>query len=435
MPRRPADPDPLVTTEFEAVITDLAAGGKGVARLTDGRVVFVAGALTGERVSARITRAKRDYAEAETLGVLEPSPERVAPACPLYGDCGGCDLMHLACESQVQAKAAWVTRALRRMDGLPALALRPSPLAWGYRNRVRLQVDERGRVGFFAKESHRLVPVAQCPVASPGVNRVLPGLSEVLAGPQWAGRVEWAEVMAGGADEPALLCLGWAGDSEPPDPAPILAATGAAGLRWATDEGLEPWPLRPENGLVYYQQEGLDLHAFPGLFSQVNWAANQHLVAAVMAAAQGLEPGAALDLYAGGGNFTLPLLAAGWRVTAVEGQQEACQAGYLQALWAGLADGMRVRAEAAETALEALVQADTGFDLVVLDPPRSGAKGLMGLIAGLAPRRVAYVSCHPAALGRDASALAAAGYRPNQLTVLDLFPHTGHVEAVLVLER
>lgn len=421
--------------DLQLDILDLATGGRGLGRLPDGRVVFVAGALAGEKVLAHLTKVKNDYAEAKTLEILSPSPQRVEPKCPLYGRCGGCDLMHLDYAAQVEAKAGWVRRALWRLEGLPPAQVLPSPLAWGYRNRLRLQVQEGG-VGYFARGGHQLVPLEHCPVAAEGANRVLPALAKALAQPPWDG-LDWVEVLAG--PQEALLTLGWNQPQAPPEAeaqaASLAQVVGAKGARLCREGELGPWPLQPGHGLPCYQEDGLELSAFPGIFSQVNFAANQVLVGQVLEAAQALPAGQALDLYAGSGNFGLPLAARGWRVLAVEGDLEAGQAAVAQAHSLGLQDKLVMQAAEANAALAALAQAGRDFDLVVLDPPRMGAKDLMAGILALDPRRVVYVSCHPAALGRDAKALAVQGYRPTSLSVLDIFPQTGHVEAVLVLDR
>ncbi|MBI5522673.1 MAG: class I SAM-dependent RNA methyltransferase [Desulfarculus sp.] len=428
--------------DLDLDILDLAAGGRGLGRAEDGRVVFVAGALAGERVRAHLTRVKRDYAEATALEVLRPSPQRVEPACPLYGRCGGCDLMHLDYPAQVEAKAAWVRRALWRLDPLPEAKVLASPLAWGFRNRLRLQVQE-GRVGFFARGGHQLVEVSACPVAAPAANALLPGLAAALQRPEWSG-LSWVEVLA--HESQAFLTLGWQGGGDAPSLAGLAQEVGAQGARLCRGEELAGWPLNPEGGLVYHQDAGLTLRAYPGVFCQVNFAANRLLLDEVTGSALGLQAHLAsrgeeapaeleaLDLYAGSGNLGLPLAAGGWRVLAVEGDQEACRAAVVQAHQAGLQERYMVQAAEVGQALAGLGRAGRGFDLVVLDPPRGGAKELMPGILELQPSRVMYVSCHPAALARDAAVLVNAGYRPSGLTVLDFFPHTGHVEAVLVLD-
>ena len=427
-------------TELELSIEDLAAGGRGLARAPDGRVVFVTGALAGERVRARVEAERRGYLEAGCREVLEPSPRRVEPACSLYGRCGGCDLMHLDYPAQVRAKAAWLEAALGRLPGVPGVESHPSPRPWGYRNRLKLQVD-RGRVGFFAARSRRLVPVERCPVAAPSLRRVLPALAGALAGAGGEPSL-WLELL-GGEDEqaPVLGCLGFSPRYRPAKRGlerlrRLCREAGLAGVRLALGRRLEPWRLSPAAGVVYYEDKGLSLRAFPGLFCQVNFAANRRLVELVVEMAGRPGPqGQALDLYGGSGNLGLPLAARGWRVLSVERSAGACEAGEWLAGVNRLEGRWRWLDQEAGAALQGLAGQGRRFELVVLDPPRAGAKGLMPLVAALSPRRVVYVSCHPAALARDASELVAAGYRPRRLALVDMFPHTGHSEALLLLER
>jgi 23S rRNA (uracil1939-C5)-methyltransferase len=424
--------EPRLGMEMDLAPHDLAAGGRGVARAADGRVVFVAGALAGEKVLARLTGVHKDFLEAEALEVREASPLRAVPACPVYGLCGGCDLMHLAHSAQMEAKAAWVEKALRRLPGLPHAQVLASPLAWGYRNRVRLQVAG-GRLGFFARASHALVEVAHCPVAAPEINALLPGLATLLAEPAARG-LEWVEALAAAGQ--AYLTLGGQASPEPAFWARLAALPGLPGPEGVRDETASARPgrqPRPE-GLIYSSRSGLTLRAWPGQFSQVNFAANELLVEAVLAMAGPGQGRSCLDLYAGAGNFSLPLAHAGWQVLAVEGVGAAVGAAQRLAGENGLEEKIEAVAGEAGQALRELARQGQGFHLVCLDPPRAGAKGLMADLVRLRPQRVIYVSCHPAALGRDAGQLVEAGYRPTALAVVDMFPQTGHVEAVLCLD-
>lgn len=421
---------------LELEVSGLAAGGRGLARAPDGRAVFVAGGLAGERVRARLTRLKREYAEASAQEVLSASPQRVPPPCPLYGRCGGCSLQHLDYPAQVAAKAAWVQAALARLGPLPAVQQVASPSAWGYRQRVRLAASQNG-LGFFAAGSKDVVPLGNCPVAAEGVNRLLPGLAEGL-GQIDARHISWLEVLAG--QESAFVTLGldprrplsnrWRAELRR-----LCRRAGAAATRLAWGRELEPWDYRRESGLVYYADQGLEMTAFPGLFVQANFAANQRLVELVLAAAQEAPPGPALDLYAGSGNFGLPLAQAGRPVLAVEASDEALEAAAWQAEQAGLAELMELRAGDATAAAAELAQEGRALALAVLDPPRAGAREVMEPLARLAPARIIYVSCHPAALARDAAVLLQAGYQAAQVWAVDMFPHAGHTEAMLVLDR
>jgi 23S rRNA (uracil1939-C5)-methyltransferase len=396
-------------------------------------VVFVAGALAGEKILAHLTRVRKDFLEAEAVEVREPSPLRVTPECPAYGRCGGCDLMHLAYNEQVKAKATWVSKALRRLPGLPRVRLLALPLPWGYRNRVRFQI-RAGQLGFFARASHELVEVTRCPVAAPEINVLLPRLAALLAVPEAAG-LEWVEVLATGGR--AYLTLGGRAAPGPGWLSRLAALPGLPGPEAVRDQTVSAYSgrqPRPE-GLIYYQHHGLTLRAWPGQFSQVNFTANELLIGAVLEMAGSGEGRSCLDLYAGAGNLSLPLAHADWRVLAVECEGRAVGAAQSLARESGLEQQVEVVAGETGLALRELARQGQSFSLVCLDPPSSGAKGLMGDLERLCPQRVIYVSCHPAALGRDAGHLAEAGYRPTALTVVDMFPHTSHVEVALCLEH
>jgi 23S rRNA (uracil1939-C5)-methyltransferase len=424
----------LSSVELELEIIDLATGGRGLAREPEGRVVFVAGALKGEKVRARVVAQKRQYLEAETIQVLEASPDRVEPACELYARCGGCDMMHLAYAAQVQAKADWTAQALQRLDA-PRPEVIASPMEWGYRHRVRFQV-QNGAIGFFTRGSRELVEVAYCPVAASGVNGFLDNLSGGTL-EEWPNLV-WLEVLAD-HDGRVLAAAGLDGMLPDESLAALKHALGQAGSRgtrlYAGDRA-EAWTYDQGSGLVYYEEQGLSLRAYPGLFSQINWPANELLIAKVFGAAG--EPwgqGRALDLYAGAGNFALPLAAREWGVLAVEGDAQAVKAGRELAREMGLDEAVVFSRGRADQELRNQARAGETCDLAVLDPPRAGAKGLMKDLAALRPQRVIYVSCHAAALARDAARLLEAGYHITELCVIDMFPQTSHLESVLVLEK
>jgi 23S rRNA (uracil1939-C5)-methyltransferase len=399
-------------------------------------VIFVAGALPGEQVRAEILRQKRDYAEARALEVLAGSPQRVTPVCPVYGRCGGCDLMHLDPTAQLKAKAGWVAQALSRLGPAPTPRLSPSPLSLGYRNRVRFQVSQ-GRLGFFATGSKELVEVESCAVAAGGVNRLLAGLRAVPL-PSGVADLTGVEVLAGESG-PGWVSLHFPKNARPSrNQRQVLIGwareAGADGARLVIGGRPANWPLDREHGLVYYDGPP-SLWAFPGIFCQVNFAANRLLVNEVTGTLADLVPGPVLDLYAGSGNFSFPLALSGHTVCAVEASGPALEAAHFLGEEAGLADQVDLIHSDAAQAGQLMVEENWGFAAAVLDPPRAGAKPLMPHLLGLEPKRVVYVSCHPAALARDAGLLHEAGYQMTRLSVVDMFPQTSQVEAVLTLDK
>ena len=176
-----------------------------MARAPDGKVILVDGALAGEWVLAEVTQVRKDYLAGQTVQVLETSPHRAEPRCPLFGQCGGCDLMHLEYEAQIEAKAAWLSHALKKVPGISQPKLLASPSAWEYRNRVRLQVGAGG-IGFFGRKTHKLVPTENCPVSASEANRLLPDLTMALSKPN-GPRPGWIELLAHGGQ--AFCTLGF----------------------------------------------------------------------------------------------------------------------------------------------------------------------------------------------------------------------------------
>ncbi|MBU1275077.1 MAG: TRAM domain-containing protein [Proteobacteria bacterium] len=431
----PSETPAQLGQEIELTIEDLAAGGDGLAREASGRVVFVPGALPGEKVRVRLTQAKRDFARAELLGIAEPSPQRVEPTCPLFGQCGGCQLQHLDYPAQVEAKAAWVQRALSRLGELPPLVKVASPQVWGWRHRVRLTLGQEG-LGFLAEGSRQVVPVGECPVAASEVNRLLPGLVQGLAKMD-TSRIAYLEILGGegrslvtlGLDPKRPLSNRWRGELRR-----LCRQAGASATRLEQGGLVEPWERQPELGVDYWQEDGLTLSAYPGEFVQANFGANRELIRLVRTAAASAPAGAVLELYAGGGNFTLPLAKDGRVVLAVEGDPESHASAKAQAQREGLAGRVELRQAEVIGAAAELAAQGRGFALALLDPPRTGAKEVMPSLASLAPKRIVYVSCHPAALARDTATLLEKGYHMHSLAVVDMFPHTGHTEAVLVLD-
>jgi tRNA/tmRNA/rRNA uracil-C5-methylase (TrmA/RlmC/RlmD family) len=389
----------------ELTVDAVAPGGHCVARV-DGQVVFVRHALPGERVVAEVTELHRGFARAEAVEILAAAPDRVEPPCPYAkpGRCGGCDLQHVAPEAQLRWKAAVVREQLTRLGGrtdaeVAALdvrveALPGGPLGW--RSRVRYAVDAAGRAGLLKHRSHEVVPIDRCLIAHPAIQR-LPVLAP--SGARWPDADAVETVATSGGD---VSVVAYAGGVPSPVRGPEQVREVAAGRDWTL----------PASG-----------------FWQVHPAAADTLVGAVLDLLDPRPGETAWDLYGGAGLFAAALAGrvGDARVTLVE----SAPAG-VAAARANLADlpAVEVVAARVETAL-ARRRVTGPVDLVVLDPPRSGAGArVVRDIVAARPRAVAYVACDPAAFARDVRTFADLGWRLAALRGFDLFPMTQHVELV-----
>ena len=426
----------------EADIVDLAHDGRGVARVA-GKAVFIDGALPGERVRFRVLKRRRHFDEAGLVDVLLASPDRVAPRCPHFGICGGCSLQHMAPAAQLAAKQKQLLENLQRIGNVqPARVLDPlrGP-EWAYRRRARLgvkYVHKKGRVlaGFREREKPYIADIKRCEVLVEHLAelpRELAALTETLEIREKMPQVEVAAADAATALVFRVLEPPGAGDIEK------ISAFGAArGLQvFLQPGGLETVrPIRNDYApLAYSVDEGrVEIEFGPIDFIQVNRGINASMVSAAMAHLQPEADDSALDLFCGLGNFTLPLARRVRRVLGVEGDHSLVSKARGNAARNSIGN--------AEFASENLFEPDAfgawaneRYDLVLLDPPRAGAAELMSRMARWAPRRVVYISCHPGSLARDAGILAGLGYSLAAAGVMDMFPHTTHVESIAVFEK
>lgn len=420
----------------EWVIERLVPGGDGLSRLSDGRIGFATGAIPGDRIRPTQLVRHKSWVRAEKWQLLAAGPARVEPRCQLADLCGGCDWMHLERSAQVAAKSAILREALTRTGGfrtLPAdIQVVTAGEAFGYRTRLRLHVDSKGKFGLYEKRSHRVVELAACPVSADQVQHALCELRDVAARHPGAF-AQWAELelRAAPAGPPITLTLR---RREPEldltEPARRLLEELCE--RFTTAElGTEPPSAHDQRWSL---PGGIELRSPPGGFVQVNWAINQALVEALVRGARARDVHRFCDLYCGAGNFTLPLLAAGLEGLGIEQASGSIRAARRAARAAGLSDQSFIAADVTSE-LERRAAHREQFDLVVLDPPRAGARESIPLVAKLAPRFIAMCSCDPVTLARDLKSLREAGYELTEVTGFDMFPQTHHVEALAWMQR
>jgi 23S rRNA (uracil1939-C5)-methyltransferase len=446
---RAASPGRRAVAEAEvAEVIGLTHEGEGIIR--SGKAAFVAGALPGETVSFERTRRHRQHDEARLLEVLRPAAERVSPRCAHFGVCGGCALQHLAPEAQLTLKEKELRDNLARVARVePHRWLSPvrGPV-WGYRRRARLgakYVPKKGRVvvGFRERMAPYVADVRHCDVLAPQVGKLIQPLAELLGELDIRQQVPQIEVAV--ADNATALVLRVLQAPSHDDIGKLrefaqrhvvriyLQSGGLTSVRelLADDAG-------PGEPLHYGLPDfGLELQFAPTDFVQVNGAVNQALVARAVELLEPTSKSAVLDLYCGLGNFTLALAKSAERVVGVEGE-------------AGLVERARhnARRNALTNAEFHLGDLSKPMELpeawlrgpythVLLDPPRVGAAGeVLTAVARLAPERVLYVSCHPGSLARDLGILVHEhGFLLETAGVVDMFPHTAHVESMALLRR
>jgi 23S rRNA (uracil1939-C5)-methyltransferase len=435
-------------TPFELDILSLGHDGRGVARRAGdgtqaGKAIFVAGALPGERVMAKQTAKSRHFDEAVAVEVLQPSPDRVEPRCPHFGTCGGCVLQHLAEDKQILSKQQVLIDNLQRIGHVqPGTLLSPlTDAAWGYRRKGRLSVrrvekKDKTLVGFRESDPRFVADLSACYTVIPQIGEKLGAISALVDTMDGRSDIPQIEFIAGDAtvalvfrhlqplsdrDRDALVSFAKAHDF-----AVFLQPGGV-------DSVQALWPQDPPLAFAL-PRWNIELKFRPLDFIQVNAGLNQTMIAKTLELLDVQPEDRVLDLFCGLGNFTLPLARLVREVVGVEGE-------------AGLVSRARENAEhnalnnvnfhAADLAqdLSGLPWMRAGFDKLLLDPPRSGADAVLKQLPLKGLKRIVYVSCHPGSLARDAGYLVNdRGWKLKTAGVMDMFPHTAHVESIAVFE-
>jgi 23S rRNA (uracil1939-C5)-methyltransferase len=433
----------LNTAAEEAVIVDLSHEGHGVARL-DGKAVFVTDALPGERVMLRRVRRHRSFDEAVLEAVLEASPDRVTAPCPHYGTCGGCALQHLDPAAQLAFKQAQLLENLARLGGVsPGELLEPlTGPVWNYRRRARLgikNVVRKGRVlvGFRERAAPYVADLHECRVLAPPLDRLMDPLAELVGRLGISARVPQAEVAA--ADDACAIVLRVLDPPSEADLDQLREFEHAQGVRVYLQPGGPGTvaPLTPGPARLGYRLPDFDLtiEFEPTDFIQVNGVLN---LAMVRRAVERLDPQPGehvLDLFCGLGNFSLPLARRAGHVTGVDGDAGLLVRAAANARREAIGNASFVTADLAAPDGDA-PWAMRNYQRVLLDPPRAGAREVLPVVGRCGAGRVVYISCHPGSLARDAGILVREhGFRLAAAGVMDMFPHTTHVEAMAVFER
>jgi 23S rRNA (uracil1939-C5)-methyltransferase len=429
-------------------IEKLIYGGDGLARLPAGpsdqkarergKAVFIPFVLSGEKIEAALTGEKPGFARARATAIVESSPHRVDPACPYFARCGGCHYQHAAYEQQLEIKKEILRENLRRIAKLELeceIQAHPSP-PWNYRNRSRLQVRTRPQfaVGYYKFASHEVLPVRECPISSPLINR---GIAALWEAGRVAEGVREVEFFAN-ADDTKLLIEVLCAPEARRAAVRVWAEEFCAGMPEVT--GITAF-REPQKGVrerlvavgaaeLVYEIKNVGYRVSAGAFFQTNRFLTEELVDIVRAGRSG---DLAIDLYAGVGLFSTALACDIRHIVSVESSQTAAS---------DLAYNLPINGKAVHTEagkyLAHLTEVDAiqKPDLVVVDPPRSGlGEHVTGALARLGAPRITYVSCDPSTLARDLMALQSAGYRVEEAHLVDLFPQTYHLESVLQLVR
>jgi 23S rRNA (uracil1939-C5)-methyltransferase len=430
--------------DFEAQIQSLSHDGKGVARI-DEKATFIQGALAGEKITFRYTNRKKSYDEGLVTSVIEASPDRVQPKCAHYEICGGCSLQHLDADKQIEAKQQVLLDNLEHIGKVSAQSILP-PLTndsvWGYRRKARLgvkNVPKKGKVlvGFRERASSFVADLTLCPVLHPRVGELLPQLSELVEGLSINAKLPQVEVAMD--DDQCVLIFRILEDLTDTDAAAIKAFGEAYDIIPYTQRG-GPDTVIPLSGIpadLHYAlpDQNLELGFLPGDFTQVNTDINRKMINRALDMLDLNQNDTVLDLFCGVGNFTLPLATQAGTVVGVEGDEGLVQRAKSNAERNKLANVDFYAANLYEE-LKPQPWLNQHFTKALIDPPRSGALEILPLINKMGIETLLYISCYPGTLARDAGVLVnEMGYTLVSAGVMDMFPHTGHVESIALFKK
>jgi 23S rRNA (uracil1939-C5)-methyltransferase len=434
---------PIIST----TITGLSHDGRGITTLDDGKTTFVSGALAGEKITFKVTKQHSRYNEGEVVEVIEASPERITAKCAHFGVCGGCSMQHMNMSAQVDFKQKILLEQLKHFGRVePEILLAPiSANQWGYRRKARLgaryvRKKEKMLVGFREKATGILADMDSCLILHASVGLRLSEIRNLVASLSQVDQIPQIEVAVG--DNATALIFRHMTDL----PAEDLAKLIALGKEFQFEIYLQPnapaplqklWPADQNNRLSYALPDyELEMQFHPLDFTQINGEVNPLMIQQALKLLDPQSTDTVLDLFCGLGNFTLPLARYAKHVIGIEGSQEMVSRGYENANHNNISN---VEFHAANLALIPDTRPawmKKKYDKILLDPPRTGAKEIIELFPHFSASRLVYVSCNPATLARDAGELVhQQGFKLKAVGVVNMFPHTSHIEAIALFEK
>jgi 23S rRNA (uracil1939-C5)-methyltransferase len=404
---------------FAVTIQSLVYGGSGMARLPDGRAVFVPFTLPGEKVQVVIREEKKGFVHADLLDILQPSPQRIAPRCKHFTTCGGCHYQHMGYEHQLENKKGILAEQLQRLGGIqhPVISqVIPSPQSWNYRNSLQFHLSPSGNLGFEHSRSNQTLAIDECHLPLPAIEQAWPQLDF-----EFLPELERVELRQGDGEELLL----------------VLSSTDPTPPEFETEMPLSAVHLSPQGHIILSGSDHLPMTILgktfrvgaPSFFQVNNWMAEK-MVSVLLEKVSFSKDMLVLDAYCGVGlfsHFMAPLVG---RCLGVESSPAACH-DYTFNL--DEFDNVSLYEGTTESVLPLLEEKP---DLIILDPPRSGVgKPALDAILRMSPRQMVYFSCNPATLARDARLMLSAGYQFQETILLDMFPQTFHVETVILMSR
>ncbi len=428
----------------EATVESLSDEGRGIAHVDD-RTVFIDHALTGERVRFRYTRLTSKIAEGRAVEIIEAAKGRVEPKCSAFDRCGGCSLQHMHSDAQIALKQHRLLKHLKQIGHVaPDQVLEPiSGDAWGYRSKARLGVryvakKDKVLVGFRERGSSFITETERCEILHPDVGGIITELAEAISRLELKRQIPQIEVAVG--DNQTVLVFRHLDALPDHDREILIALAKKHGLTIVLQAGSpnELEPLWPRTGSpLYYALEdyGIRIEFQPGDFTQVNNRINRKMIGRAIELLNLVSDDVVLDLFSGLGNFTLPIARQCAHVTGVEGSLSMVNKARMNAELNGIDNTSFHYADLYSDEIRHTQWIKRPYSKILLDPPRSGAAGVLDYIKRMQAERIIYVSCHPATLARDAGVLVnEMGYTLTHAGVIDMFPHTAHVESMAVFE-